>query len=121
MNDEKDVWPPPPAYELPPLVKPDGSQQRHRMGMASLIIAVLALSLGVTAVSLVPTNFAKRLPYGFLGNCDLLDFGLLIAGVACGICGRRSIPGKVGLSLSTGGLCLMIALLITDLVSNHVI
>lgn len=123
MSDKLDgnVWPPPPtAGQVLPAV--DVVPKRvYNAGIASLVISVFAFLLGVTAVYLVPTSFAKQLPHGFLGNCDIMTFGLLIAGVVCGIFGWRTNSGKIGFSLSTGSFCILTALLIADLVQSHVI
>lgn len=119
MNADEEIWPPPPDTET--RVQPAALNRKSRVGAVSLIVSVIGLALLLALIMMASMSVARRLPYGFLGNGDMVALALLLLGLVCGISGRHLLSGKIGLSVSAGGLCLAGILVAIDLHTRGVI
>ena len=70
----------------------------------SLLGVLLAVSTFVCAI--------LKAPDVVVGGFAMLTVPVYLGGLVCGILGRCSLPGKIGLSVSAFGLCLLAGMML---------
>ena len=123
MNSDKDVWPPSPTYGVgkdavaPPVI----AKWVILIGSSSMSLSLGALSLLLLMITLVFQDTHDYMPTSFLPEIGLGDTGLALSGFVCGIFGRRTPGGRIGIAVSAVVLCILGFAILFDLLQRNVI